>query len=346
MSNQPLYQSQMKSMTDAINRKPNLVACIQAFNEQDFIGLNLQNHFDVFDRIIVIEGSVGQRADATSDGHSTDLTASAIKDFKEKHDNGHLKKMMFLSIKRAWKSLEEIKNTFLQMASPHDIICIIDADEFYQPQDIERIRIAADRYPHIISFQPTMLHLYRDFAHIYTPGPEWGSQHERCYRFLPGMKYDSHPVVSDKNGRSLYFSPEYITRRASINNLFIWHYGYSRSNMKDVMARKLQYYRSELAKHGDAVAKFEAKYNEFMNGTESPESILAVSADDQPSIMRQHLMFGYKDPLYDGKSYKNWLDHALYGKVARGEPHELVWNCMKGLSSPYMNYFSNEVTIS
>lgn len=345
MNQQIVYQPQTKSISDCINKKPKLVMALQVFQEEEFIELNLKNHFDHFDRILIIEGSIGKREGADEFGHSTDKSVQLIEDFKAKHDTGTTKKIVFLKIKRPWASLEDMKNTFLDLTYPGDILCVVDADEFYRPEDINRIRIAADRYPHMISFQSTMVHLYRDFYHAITPGAEWSPQPERIVRIIPNMRYLSHPVVSDSIGHSLYFSPEYIPRRASINNLFIWHYGYSRNNMKQVMERKLQYYQGELAKHGDAVQKFKDKYEQFLAGTEPEGSILGVDFDSQPSIMKEHSMYSYQDPLYKDKCYLNWKEHEFYKKVISGKPHELIYNCMRRLSTPHMNFYSNVVTI-
>ena len=136
----------MQSIAERVNNKPRLVQCVQMHNEEEFAFQVLKSIYDEVDRIIVIEGAVENRPNSTPDGHSTDRTVEIVQDFKANHDPK--KKILFVQIKKHWKNLEEIKQTFLDMSFPGDWLIINDADEFYQPADIRRLRkaIPAPRY--------------------------------------------------------------------------------------------------------------------------------------------------------------------------------------------------------
>jgi len=256
------YEPQMANISRRVDNPPKLVQCIQCHNEEEFIGLTLKSIYDVVDRIIVIEGAVENRLNATEDGHSTDRTNEIIDDFKDNNDPDN--KLVVLRINRHWKNLEEIKQTFLDMCMDGDWIIINDADEFYKPEDIMRLRVAIGRYPHASEFIPTFLHFYRNCNHIAVPGPEWQPQHQRIFKYVRGMKYNAHPIVTDPAGHDTYFSPHYQHRRYIMNNFFIYHYGYARHNMDEIMKAKQAYYKGEIAKLG-AVG-----WNENTQGNPSP----------------------------------------------------------------------------
>jgi hypothetical protein len=205
------YEPQMQSIAERVNNPAKLVQCIQMHNEQEFAFHVLKSIYNEVDKIIVIEGAVKNRKNSTEDGHSTDDTCKIIEDFKENHDPD--KKVLFVKIKRHWKNLEEMKQTFIDLCFPGDWIIINDADEFYLPEDIRRIRKLIDLKPHATEIVPNFLHFYGDCNHVAVPGPEWQPQHQRVFKVTRGMKYHAHPVVTDIGGACTYFSPHYQHRR-------------------------------------------------------------------------------------------------------------------------------------
>jgi glycosyltransferase involved in cell wall biosynthesis len=338
---QPMYVPQMKSIAERVNNKPRLVQCIQAHNEEEFIGLTLASIYDEVDKILVIEGAVQNRPDSTDDGHSTDKTVEIIEDFKANHDPE--KKVTFLKIRRHWKNLEEMKQTFLDMCMPGDWIIINDADEFYKPEDIARLRLAIDLNPHACEFVPLFLHFYKDFHHVAVPGPEWQPQHQRIFKYTEGMKYNSHPIVTDAAGRCTYFSPEYQPRRVMLNDFFIYHYGYARANMDEVMKKKQDYYKGELAKHDGADKKFDKKVEDWFDMT---EPVLGFTGD-HPEIMTHHPMSAVVFFTNDGKVEmpKNWDTVEPYRSALAGEDYGNIWLCMTKQSQPHMHQYHNGMEI-
>lgn len=164
----PNYVPQMQSIAERINNPPRLVQCIQAHNEEEFIGLTLASIYNEVDRIIVIEGAVVNRPNQTEEGHSTDRTWEIIEEFVANSDPEG--KVIPIRMKKPWDDLEAMKTMFLNLMEEGDWVIINDADEFYRPEDIRRLRVAIDRYPHAHEFVPTFLHFYRDFNHVAVPG--------------------------------------------------------------------------------------------------------------------------------------------------------------------------------
>ena len=263
---QMYYVPQMESIADCVNKPARIIQCVQMHNEEFFADAVLGSIYDEVDRIIVIEGAVENRPNSTEDGHSIDRTREIIENFKENKDPDN--KVLYISINKFWKNLEELKQAFLDMSLPGDWILINDADEFYRPEDIRRLRRAIDLNPHITEIVPNFLHFYGDTDHVAVPGPEWQPQHQRFFKYHRGMRYNSHPVVTDPAGHCTYFSPHYQHRRLMLNDFFIYHYGYARPGMNEVMEAKQEYYKRELAAHGGADKKFDQKIVDWVEGTE------------------------------------------------------------------------------
>lgn len=339
--NQPIYVPQMQSIAERVNRPARLVQCIQMLNEAEFAEQVLGHIYNEVDRIIVVEGAVENHPRATPDGHSIDNTLEIIRNFKKDKDPKN--KLSIISIQRPWKNLEEIKQVFLDMSIPGDWIIINDADEFYQPRDIQRLRVAIDLNPHAAEFVPNFLHFYSDMFHIAVPGPEWQPQHQRIFKYVRGMKYNSHPVVTDPAGHCTYFSAHYQHRRVMLNDFFIYHYGYARRNMDEIMRSKQEYYTKELAAHGAANKKFDQKVKDWFDGTEplleyDGPNVLLDLFEPAPGRPLPSLITPITRNL---KVVGKWRDDRFYKQVLTHEPYGNIWLCMTQQSAPYMPHFHN-----
>lgn len=289
--------------------KPKLVKCLAVHNEEDWIDYNLRNCYDEFDIIRVVEGAVQGRPGATSDGHSTDRTIQKIKSF-----NDSAGKIELYTQDRHFKSLEEQKQTFLDVASEGEWLVITDADEFYKDGEIDRIRDAIKRRPAATEFIPTFLHFYRDFWHVRDYGPEWNLWHQRIIRYQNGLRYHTHPIATDRNGKCTYFSPEYQLRRFMIPGLYVYHYGHAKSIEFHKM--KQEFYSGELEKFSledgsDASDKFDEKFHEFQNFIENLSEVLNFDGE-HPVVMKSHALYTYVEDFYKDKTFRSWLDTSAY----------------------------------
>lgn len=334
-----IYKPQSKSIAEQVNKPVRITQAIQCHNEEEFIGLTLASIYDEVDKIIVIEGAVKNRPNSTPDGHSTDKTIEIIKDFKANKDPK--KKVVHCSIGRHWNSLEEMKQTFLDMSMPNDVLIINDADEFYVPEDIRRVRQFFDENPHATELIVNFLHFYKDFQHIAVPGPEWSTAHQRIIKYSRNAKYNSHPVLTDADGHCTYFSPNYQHRRfVPKNPINVYHYGYARSGMENIMRQKQEYYEKELASHGSANKKFDQKVKDWFNNTD-----IALEYDgSHPEIIKQHVMYGftYPNPI---NSNGNWKNDPHYSKIVSGKETGNIPLCMSKQAQPYMNFYHNSTEV-
>jgi hypothetical protein len=332
------YRSQMDEIAEVVLYQPKIVQCIQCFNEEEFIEYTLRSIYNAVDHIRVVEGAVGNQINATPDGHSTDKTVEIIRNFMEHDDPDG--KVQLIQIDRPFKDLEEMKQKFLAYAIKGEWLLINDCDEFYKPEDITLLRKAIEWQPTASEFVPMFLHFYRDFQHIAKPASEWQPQHQRFFRFVSGMKYTSHPVVTDKDNQCTYFSPHYQYRRFIIPDWYVWHYGYARPNMNSVMENKKNYYEKELAKHGGANKPFEVKANMFLNRTENLDDFCSYPLELHPEIMQNHPESEGIDEEWYGKKIQDWKSVEPYS--LKEVPNIFLW--MTGLN-PRMAWFSNQITL-
>jgi hypothetical protein len=336
---QHFYVPQAASIVERINSKPFLVQAIAACNEEELIQLTLRSIYNSIDQIILVHGAVESNVRRTADGKSIDRTRELIQEFRDKEDVD--KKILLIELKRPFKNLEEQKQVFLDVAIPGSWIVCTDVDELIRPEDIRRLRIAIDRYPHIQEWIPGFLHFYRDFNHIAVPGPSWSPQPQRIWKVIPGSKFNVHPIYNLPNGEDSYFSLYLQNRRAILPDLRIYHYGFARMNMQEVMDRKLAYYNEELVKHAGANKDFIDKYNAWQNYTEP----LLRFDGEHPEVMKSHPMFNFRDERLASMNLPSWKDNDFYKDFISGGPVPTIYNCMTGKSHPPMAFYSNVLKV-
>lgn len=325
--------SQMLKIISEINydlSKIKLVKCIGCHNEADWIEYNLRNNYEEFDIIRIIEGAVSGRPNATPDGHSTDNTLDRIRNFPDPED-----KIELIQMDRPFKSLEEQKQIFLDLASEGEWLFIVDCDEFYMEGDIDRVRKAILKHPVATEIIPTFLHFYRDFFHVRAPHPEWQPQHQRIIKYVEGMRYHTHPVATMPDGKCSYFTPEIQPYRYTMPGLYIYHYGHAKGIEFHKM--KAEFYRSELAKYegrgGSAATEFDIKLDEFVNHKEDLNEILHYDGPHPAAMMDhpQRQMQDCKSKYYKREAFfyiptgdiKNWKEDKVYSKDKL--PNIVVW---------------------
>lgn len=316
--------------------KLKLVKCVGAHNERDWITYNLANCYDEFDKIRIVEGAVEGRPGSTSNGHSTDETLELIKNFPDPAN-----KIELFTIGRHFKSLEEQKQIFLDVASENELLFIVDCDEFYMDGDVSKVRQALHMHPTAFEFIPTFLHFYRDFWHLKAPHPEWQPQHQRIIRYRKGMRYHTHPVATLPDGTCSYFTPEYQRFRFTLPGIYIYHYGHAKD--KEAHKTKALFYQKELAKFegrgGNAAVEFDAKLDEFVNYKEKLSTILDFNGE-HPNIIKRHPLYSQREAFYADKQLLNWKEDKIYSKAEL--PTIAVW--MEDFwGTRRMNTFMNKV---
>lgn len=296
--------------------KTRLVKCVAAHNEAGWIEYNLANNYDEYDIIRVVEGAVEGRPGSTHDGHSADATVELIRNFPDPAG-----KIELYQMRRPFKSLEEGKQIFLDVAKNGEWLFIVDADEFYMDGAVNRIRNAVNRHPQASEFIIKFLHFYRDFSHIRAPHPEWSCQHQRVIRARQGLRYHTHPVATLSDGVCSYFDPRIQPLRFTLPDVFLFHYGHAKP--QDEHRKKAEFYRSELSKFpgrgGNASVEFDAKLDEFLNYKEDLSQILLYDGT-HPSVIEKHPLASFRDEYYMREdvatSIRHWRkDHAYANPI-------------------------------
>jgi glycosyl transferase family 2 len=312
---------------DFASREPVLVKCLAVHNEEDWVEANINNCYAEFDVIRIVEGAVLGRPNSTDDGHSTDRTLEIIRNHPDPAN-----KIELITQDRFFKSLEEQKQTFLDLANEGEWLFIVDCDEFYMDGDVEKVRQAIKARPNASEFIPTFLHFYRDFHHIKAPHPEWQMQHQRIIRYRDGLRYHTHPVATDAQGRCTYFDGSYQRKRFTLPNIYIYHYGHAKG--KEFHEMKKRFYESELEKFKladgtNASDKFDEKFVEFMEYKEDLSTILHYdgphptaldlhphrhTCDDKSAYYDEYrVVNGVQQYTFATDRVKNWKDNFVYG---------------------------------
>lgn len=331
--------NQVSAICDAIDKKPRIVQCIQACNEEKLIEACMLQLYNKVDKIIVIEGAVKNKVaagQATPDGHSLDRTVDIIKKVKSEQDPD--KKIIFVQIDRPWMDLEELKGTFFQYMQDGDWMLITDADEFIHPEVVDDLRAAISLEPWATEFVPAAFyHFWRDAWHVRKPNGDWGQQHQRFIKFQHGLHYQNHPVARDGQNQCTYFSPQYLARRFVLPSFKIYHYSYCRMSDADIQQKK-QFYDRELAqpKHGDVGAYARGgQTEEFMNKTEDLTTVLKFDGQ-HPPVMANHEIVQRRDNFLSDKNLSHYTEAEPYNL----SQIPLIWIWAHEGKEPYTKFFN------
>lgn len=227
---------------------PRISFGIIVLNGEPFTRYCLRSIYPFAHQIIVVEGAVPAAASiAALNGHSEDGTLDILRSFKAHEDpenkitiitaegNGHPNGF--------WPGeKDEMSRAYAERATG-DYLWQVDIDEFYLPEDMERIRLILKKDPGITALSFKTLTFWGGFEYT-TDG--WylrrgaGIFH-RAFKWAPGHKYMKHrlPTVHDNVGRDLrdlnWIDGHDLARRG----IFLYHYSLIFPMQVD---RKCRYY--------------------------------------------------------------------------------------------------------
>lgn len=175
-------------------------------NGKPFIKYNLRSLYPFAHQIIIVEGACRTAASiATTDGHSTDGTLGALKEFKSKEDPEN-KITIITAVEEGysdgfWPEKNEMCAAFAKRITGNYLWCI-DHDEFYRKEDMTKImQILYDKMPDIVSFNT--LNFWGGIGFI-TDGFYLTRAKEvpRLFKWQNNYTYKKHrpPTVLDEKG--------------------------------------------------------------------------------------------------------------------------------------------------
>jgi ADP-heptose:LPS heptosyltransferase/predicted O-methyltransferase YrrM len=186
-------------------------------NGMPFIEYALRAIYTAAEQIIIIEGAVEQcRFAAHPDGSSTDGTVEAIRSFPDPERKISL-------VQGQWPEKLEMHNRALELVTA-EYVWLVDADEIYKEEDIERVRRLLTEDPTIarVDFIPD--NFWRGFEFIFVSDKfyEAPCHYRRVFRLTPGARFVSHrpPTLSNNEGRVL------SGRDTRALNIYPYHYSY------------------------------------------------------------------------------------------------------------------------
>jgi hypothetical protein len=201
---------------------PRITFGIIVVNGEPFTQYCLRSLYPFAHEIIVVEGGhTGAAPVCTPDGHSTDGTLETLYRFKAEEDPEN--KVQIVTRDGFWPQKDEFgadrtpqSRAYAERATG-DYLWQVDIDEFYLPEDIEKVRQILRENPWItavefktLSFWGGLPYNVDTTAHFRTPDRyprhfHWGDIYRRLFKWGAGYRYVTHepPTVYDDQGRNL-----------------------------------------------------------------------------------------------------------------------------------------------
>lgn len=206
---------------------PKISFGIIVLNGEPFTRYNLLALYPYAHQIIVVEGATrAARGVATNDGHSIDGTLEVLHRFKAEEDPDD--KLIIVAPGGFWPEKDEMSAAYAAHATG-DYLWQIDIDEFYLPQDIERIITILDQDPSItqVSFRTRTFWGGLDYL---VDG--WYLRRavmrdsNRVFKWGEGYQYSSHrpPTVIDPNGVPMHSKHYVAGRKLEQEQIYMYHY--------------------------------------------------------------------------------------------------------------------------
>ena len=168
-------------------------------NGEPFIKYNLENLYPHAHEILIVEGAVEKyKHAATSDGHSLDDTVKIIREFPDPEN-----KIKLIQCNGFWPEKDEMSNAYMERCTG-DYIWQIDVDEFYHPEDIEKVRQFLIDNPDVTRIDIQTINFWHSFKAI-MQGASYcfgADKFRRIFKFKPGYRFKTHrpPTVMDSDG--------------------------------------------------------------------------------------------------------------------------------------------------
>ena len=233
---------------------------IIVLNGEPFIRYTLRALYPFAHEIIVVEGAVpGAKSIATADGHSLDKTLATLQDFQAREDPEG--KLQVISRDGFWSEKDEMSQAYAARASG-DYLWQVDADEFYQPADMQAVCDLLREQPDITALSFNTLTFwgapqYRVDSWYKRRG---AVEFHRLFNWGRGYQYASHrpPTVLDARGRDLRQIRWLRGDDLAGRGIFLYHY--SLLLPKQVREKSAYYSQADWARRAGAMQWAEEAY--------------------------------------------------------------------------------------
>lgn len=228
------FESLVENVKKVFYKEPKIGVVTIALNEQEFIGASLRSvikHKNIT-KVAVVEGAVKLFAHASNEqGLSLDDTSGEVlKVMGEQNGN----KIAFDRF--GWAvDKSQLRNKALSMLGDVDYVLVVDADEVWKSEDIDKLIDAMQGNPSIIKFR--FNHFWK-VPTLVARGSNWESMLFRCFRFGEGIHWKDHEkeVVDKKE-----IPVSQLGETVIIDEPLVYHYGYMKK--AENVQNKIEYYR-------------------------------------------------------------------------------------------------------
>lgn len=268
------------------------VAVMSIYNEIEFIEINIRQHVNCFDRILVIDGA-DPRNDKnliSKNGLSNDGTKETIHKLINEFGN----KIEYYEMPFATK--EDKANFYVTKLKDRDSFLRLDCDQFYTFDDLERMKAMLNKhdtvmYP-IINFWKTIDKVI--------DGGYFKIQHAHAHRFYEGSGFGINHVTLSYRDKTTYCSHK--DRMLWTNDIVCYHLGFARED-KARYQLNLKHYitRGEMKTRPEYIACRES----FFKRSIPPECKLLDYSGIYPEIFYKRFypeIFTGKKGSKDGRS--------------------------------------------
>ncbi len=200
-------------------------------------------------QIIVVEGAVRSAAlIATPEGHSRDGTLEQLYRFKAEEDPEN--KIQIVTQNGFWSEKDEQSQAYAALATG-DYLWQVDIDEFYRPDDMERILEMLDKDEAIAAVSFQQISFWGGFDYLVDG---WylrrgAATYHRLFKWGPGYRYTTHrpPTVQDTSGTDLREQKWISGHELAQQGIRLYHY--SLLFPQQVRDKCAYYQRAEWAEH-------------------------------------------------------------------------------------------------
>lgn len=197
---------------------PRITFGIIVLNGEPFLRYNLRALYPFAHQIIVAEGASPKAAHvATDDGHSIDTTLATLRQFQAEEDPEQ--KLVIVTAEDEghpngfWPGEKDQQSQAYAKRATGDWLWQIDIDEFYDPEDMQRICRLLLADPDLTCLTFNARHFWGGFDYLVEgglfinhnfQGEPWGA-YRRLFRWKPGYQYLTHrpPTLGDATGRDI-----------------------------------------------------------------------------------------------------------------------------------------------
>jgi hypothetical protein len=304
-----------------------ITAGIIVLNGMPYLPYLLRNIYPVMDQIVIVEGATESAASiADEDGHSTDGSVGAIRDFPDPE-----RKITLIQKKGFWPEKDQMSAAYAEVCTG-DYLWQMDADEFYKPRDMLWMKnhLAENRDLGAVTFKT--LNFFGGLRGVMHGA--WffygNDQFRRLFRWGPGYTYVTHrpPAVVDAAGVDVR---DYGVLHGSKHDVYLYHYSYvTRAQVSDKMRYHHQYKRAGFQSTVDFLGWHRDHYERFtpwrVHPDERPMSWLEPFGGEHPAIINE-LAADYPDDFAERPEVTRLLDSGWRWRLWKfvGSVDAILW---------------------